>query len=328
MHALRSKVIAATLVLGVAAGTAVFAAHAQDRFPERPIRFVVGYAPGGSPDRVARMTAKRLSERLKQPVMVENLVGEGGVRAALHVAKAAADGYTLLWAGGNFEISAALRNEPPYDPLNDFVGISRIGHGVQVLTVAPSLGVKSVKELIALAIAQPRKIVFAVASVGSGPHLTGARFNHIAGIDVVPVIFKGLPDALKQVMAARAHYTVTTLGPALPFIREGQLLALAVNTSQRWARLPDVPALAETLPEFKRQSESSGLLAPAGTPRSVLNRVSEEIAAVFDMPDVKQWLDDNAYIAAVTTPEEYDRVRREQYESASKLVVEIGLKEK
>lgn len=327
MNALKRAVIATVAATGVASAATPDSKQLQQQFPTEPIRLVVGYAPGGGADTSARMVARKLSESWKQAVVIDNRPGGGGTLAALQVARAAPDGYTLLWAGANFAISAALQPSLPYDPFKDFAGISRIGFGAGVL-VAPAGGVKSVNELIALAKAQPGKIIFGSAAVGNGPHLTGARFNHLAGIKVVTVAFKGAQETMIQVMGGRAHYGITTLVAALPFIKDGKLLALAVNTPQRAPVLPDVPALAEMLPEFKRPEASSGLLAPAGTPRPILNQISREVARILDLPDIKEWHQTMGLIRAPSTPEEYDKLLREQIEILSKLVVDIGLKAK
>jgi tripartite-type tricarboxylate transporter receptor subunit TctC len=319
-----TTVTAATGIV-IAAATV---AQAQDKFPTKPIRLVVPNAAGGWPDASARRIGQKMSESWKQAVVVENRVGGSGTLAALQVAKSAPDGHTILWGGSPFVISAALLDKLPYDPFKDFAGITRSGFGAFVLVAAPALGVKSVNELIALARAQPGKIVYSSSPVGTGAHLTGARFSHLAGIKVLTVAFKGGQEALIQLLGGRAHYAVVTVPTGLPLIKDGRLLALAVNTPQRSPVLPDVPALAETLPEFKRSEASGGLLAPAGTPRPILNQISKEYARIVALPDIKEWILGQGYIPAPTTPEEYDRILREQIAIMSRLVVDIGLKAK
>jgi len=328
MYALQRIIVVTIAATGLACALPPGLALSQEAFPAKPIRFVVGYAPGGSADLLARMIARKMSENWKQPVVVDNRPGGGGTLAAVQVAKAASDGQTLLYAGANFVISSALQPTLPYDPFKDFAGITRIGFSTQVLTAAPAVGVRSVKELVALARAQPGKMIYGSAAVGSGPHLTGARFNHMAEIKVITVAFKGAQETLIQIMGGRAHYGVTSLSPALPFIRDGKLLALAVNTPQRSPVFPDVPALAETLPEFKRNETSNGLLAPAGTPGPILNQISKEVARILGLPDIREWLNAIGYVPAPCTPEEYDRILRGQHEILSRLVVDIGLKAK
>jgi len=286
----------------------------------------VGYGPGGQSESIARLVASKLAEMWKQPVVIENRPGAGGMLAAAMVARATPDGYTLLYAGSNFAIAAALQPSLPYDPIKDFAGVTQIGYGTQVLVVGTGLGVKTVKELIALAQAQPGKILFGTSSTGSGSHLTGARFNLVAGIKVVHVAFKTGPESVLQTMVGRTHYSMSTLTSALPFIKDGKLLALAVHTPERSPVLPDVPALEEVLPQFKRTDATNGLLAPAGTPRRLLHQISKDVARVLDLPDTRAWLDTQGTVGAPTTPEAYDKILRAQIESLSQLVRDIGLR--
>ena len=301
-------------------------AQAQQNFPSKPVRLVAATTAGSQPDMLARMISQKMSESWGWAVVMDNRPGAGGQLAASTVARAAPDGHTLLYALPNFAISAVLQPSVPYDPYKDFAGIAQIGISTNVLIASPALGVKSVNDLIALAKAQPGKLIFASSATGSASHLTGARFNLIAGIKVVQVAFKGGPDATIEVLAGRSHYHVGTMGVVLPFIKEGKLLALAVTTPQRTPVLPDVPALAETLSEFKRPETSHGLLAPAGTPRTILNQISKEIARILDLPDIKERLQGIGYVAAPSTPEEYNKILRAQIEALSKLVGDAGLR--
>ena len=190
--------------------------------------------------------------------------------------------------------------------------------------MAPSLGVKSVKELIALAKERPGKIFFGSAGAGSGIHMTAERFKMVAGINTVHVGFKGQPEMLIEIMAGRIHYGFPGLGPALGMIKEGRLVALAVVTNKRSPLLPDVPVLAEVLPGFERDA-THGLLAPNGTPRPILNQISKDVARVLDLPEVKQQMLAITFEPAPTSPEEYDRIIRNMIGIFSKVVVAAGL---
>jgi tripartite-type tricarboxylate transporter receptor subunit TctC len=318
--------IAAVTAIALAAAPAL--GQVARNYPSKPIRLVASTTAGSQPDLVARMIGHKLSEHWGQAVVIDNRPGAGGTLAAGMVARAAPDGHTLLYALPNFAISSVLQPALPYDPLKSFSGATQIGISTNVLVASPALGVKSVKELIALAKAQPGRLIFASSAAGSASHLTGARFNLLAGVKVVQVAFKGGPDAAIEVLAGRASYHVGTMGVALPFIREGKLVALAVTSPQRAPVLPDVPALAETLPEFKRPETSHGLLAPAATPRSILIQVSREIARIFDLPDVKERLQGIGYVTAPTSPEEYDRILRAQIQALYTLVRDAGLRAK
>ena len=315
-------------VTGVTLAAAPGIPQAQQTFPSKPIRLVVSTTVGGQPDTLARMIAQKMSENWGQAVVIDNRAGGGGTIAAGMVAKAPADGHTLLYVLPNFTISAVLQPSLPYDPLKDFVAITQIGMSTNVLVASSALGARSVKELIGLAKAQPGKLVFASTAVGSASYLTGARFNLLAGIKVVSVAFKGGPEALIEILGGRADYHLGTMGSALPFIREGKLVGLGVTTPQRAPVLPDVPALGELMVEFKRPETSHGLVAPAGTPLAVVNRLNKEIARVFDLPDVKERTQAIAYVTGLSTPEEYSAILRTQIATLGKLVVDAGLKPK
>jgi tripartite-type tricarboxylate transporter receptor subunit TctC len=328
-----STIIKGTLVYAVWATLTMTAAIAADKaqseqkFPTRPVRMIVTSSIGGQGDNLARMIGQKMNESWGQAVVVDNRPGGGGTLAASAVAKAAADGHTLLLTN-SIAISAALQTHLPYDALKDLAGVCQIGSGSGVLVVAPALGVKSLKDLITLAKAQPGKIIYGSAAVGGGAHLTGAQFIHAAGIKVITVAFKGPAEATIEVLAGRTHYTNQPLLATLPFIKDGRLVALAVSTPQRLPALPDVPAMAETLPEFRRNVVSTGLLAPAGTPRSILNQISKEVARIVNLPDIKDRLQAIAFVTATSTPEVYEKILREQIETISRVAKDAGLKVK
>ena len=328
MQGLQCVTFATVVAAGAAFAPLPGLAQAQQKFPTKPMRLVVGYVPGAQSDTLARIIGTKMSEKWGQPVVVENRPAAVGTLAAVTVARAAPDGHTLLYGGANFAISAAMQASLPYDPVKDFSGVTQIGYGTQVLVVGPALGVKSVKDLIALAKAQPGKIIFGSSATGSGTHLSGARFNLAAGIKVVHVAFKGGAESMIETLTGRTHFSMGTLVTALPFIKDGKLLPLAVHTPQRSLVLPDVPALAETLPDFKRPDATNGLLAPAGTPRPILNQISKEVARILDLPDIKEWLQGMGIVPAPTTPEEHDKVLRAQIETLSKVVRDAGLRPK
>ena len=311
-------------VLSVLFSGAAVPALAQP-FPAKPVRLVVGLGAGAQTDTIARLIGQKLSESWGQPVVIENRTGAGGVLAASMVAKATPDGHTLLLLT-SFAISAALSTNLPYDPLKDFAGVAQVGFTTQALAAAPAWGVKSVKELIALAQSQPGKILYASGAAGLASHLNGEKFRLAAGIKVVNVAFKGGADVVIETLAGRTQYCFAGLAPVLPFIRDGRLLALAVNTPHRSPVLPDVPTLGETLLEFRKPESSSGMLAPAHTPRPILNQISKEIARVLNLPDVKERLQTIGLTPAPSTPDEYDKILREQITALSKLVRDAGLR--
>jgi tripartite-type tricarboxylate transporter receptor subunit TctC len=316
------------LLTGTALAAAPNIARAQQNFPSKPIRLVASTTAGGQPDGIARMIAQKMSEHWGRPVVMDNRPGAGGALAASMVAKAAPDGYTLLYALPNFAISTVLQPTLPYDTFKDFAAITQVGFSANILVVSSALGVKSVKELIALAKAQPGKLIFGSSSTGSASHLSGARFNHAAGIKVVQVAFKGGPETMIEVLGGRTHYTVATLGVALPFIQDGKLVALAMTAPRRTPVLPDVPSLAETLSGFAQPETSHSVLAPAGTPRAVVNQINKEVARILDLPDVRERLQGIGFVSTPGTPEECDKILRAQVETLTKLVRDAGLRPK
>jgi tripartite-type tricarboxylate transporter receptor subunit TctC len=213
----------------------------------------------------------------------------------------------------------------PYDPLKDFAGITRIGIGTGVLVVSPALGVKSVQEFIAYAQARPGKILMGSSGAGSSTHMSGERFRFGAGIKSVHVGFKGVPEFLVEIMAGRIHFAIGGLSTALPPIREGKVLALAVTTPERSTALPDVPALPEVLPGWTREG-ASALLAPAGTPRPILRKISKEVGRILLLPDVKERMLSFGFVPDPCTPEEHEQFLRAQIETFSGIVRLAGLR--
>jgi tripartite-type tricarboxylate transporter receptor subunit TctC len=323
---MKASIFSAAIVTGVALAAAPGIAGAQAKYPDKPIRLVVSTTAGSQPDSLARMFGQKMSESWGQPVVVDNRPGAQGTLAGIPVAKAAPDGHTLLYALPNFAIGAVLQTNLPYDALKDFTGITQIGFTTNVLVVTPALGVKTVNDFIALAKSQPGKLIFGTSPTGSAAHLSGARFNVVAGIKSVHVAFKGGPEATIEVLAGRIQYHIGTMGVLLPFIKDAKLQALAVLSPQRTPALPDVPALGETLAEFKRPDTSHGLLAPAGTPRAVIQRINKEMARILALPDVRERTQAIGYVIDPSTPEEHNKILRVQIQALTKLVQDAGLR--
>jgi len=327
MHALQRVTFSTVIAMSVGIAAVPGFAHAQQKFPSKPIRVVVPFSPGGTSDVLARMIGSKMSDSWGQPVVVETRTGAGGTIGTGIVAKATPDGHTLLLSSAAFVISAALHSDLSYDALRDFAGITRIRFSTQALVMAPALGAKTVKDFIALAQAKPGQILFSSAGAGSSTHMNGERFRLAAGIQVVHVGFKGASDAMIEVVAGRVHYAVIGLASALAFIQDGRLVALAVGTPQRSPLLPDVPTISETLPGYARDGSHS-LLAPAGTPRPVLNQLSKEVGRIFELPDIKERLKNFDFVSAPTTPEEHNKILRADIETFSGVVKLAGLRPK
>jgi tripartite-type tricarboxylate transporter receptor subunit TctC len=256
-------------------------------FPIRTIRIVVPFTPGSASDILARRIAPRMNENWGQPVVVENRPGAGTTLGAGIVAKAAPDGYTLLINSAAFAASAAIYTSLTYDATKDFAPISQLAAAPIVLVAAPSLEVRSIKNLVERARQKPGQVTFGSAGIGSSTHFAGEQFKLSADIDVVHVPYKGPAEALLDVMAGRVQYALSPLVPALPFIKDGRLIALGVTTATRSLALPDVPTIAEGGVQSFEYEDWWGVFAPARTPAAILARISREVARILELPDVK-----------------------------------------
>src|SRR5688572_278348 len=300
-------------------------AQKREPYPVKPIRLVIAFTPGGTPDTLARLIGPKMGENWKQPVVIENRPGAGGTIASTIVAKAPADGYTILAHSNGFAITAALSPNLPYDPLKEFTGVASLGYSTTVLVVSPQLGVKTVKELIALANAQPGKMFFGSAGAGSGTHINAERFKLAAGIKATHVAFKGQPEFLLEIVAGRVQFGVGGLGPSMAHIKEGRLIPLAVVLPKRAPTLPDVPAAPEVLPGWGRDGLSQVWLAPAGTPRAIRDRLNKEVGRILALPEIKERLQSYDFNVTPATPEEIDKQLRVDIATFRKIGVAAGL---
>jgi tripartite-type tricarboxylate transporter receptor subunit TctC len=319
-----NRIDVAFIAVAIAA-TCPAIAQKQTPYPVKPIRLVVAFTPGGTPDSLARLVAPKISENWKQPVVIENRPGAGGTIASTIVAQAPADGYTILAHSNGFAITAAMSPNLPYDPLKDFTGVASLGYSTTVLVVSPTLGVKSVKELIALANAQPGKVFFGSAGAGSGTHFNAERFRLAAGIKATHVAFKGQPEFLLEIVAGRVQFGVGGLGPSMGHIKEGRLIPLAVVLPQRAPTLPDVPAAPEVLPGWGRDGLSQVWLAPAGTPRPILDQLNREVARTLELPDIRERLQSYDFNVTYSTPDEINKQLRTDIAMFRKIGIAAGL---
>ena len=312
-----------SFLLAVAAALALASigeARSQ-KYPSKPIRILIPFSAGSQTDQLARMIGPKLTESWGQQVVVDNRPSAGGI-----VAGATPDGYTLMLTSNAYAVSAALYAKLPYDALKDIEGVSQVASVPLVLVVAPALGIKTVKDLIALAKQKPAQINFGSAGVGSGTHMGGELFKVAAGIDVVHVPYRGTPEALVDTMTGRIQYWFSPMGPAMPFITEGRLLALAVSTAQRSPALPNVPTVAEAALAGFDFDAWFGVLAPAKMPRSVVNQLSEEIARIVGSPLIKERMHLQGVVMKSTTPEEFSKLIGADVEKLSKVVNAAGIK--
>jgi tripartite-type tricarboxylate transporter receptor subunit TctC len=298
----------AAVLLSVSLG-----AYAQDPvtdYPQKTVRILVGFTPGGGPDLTARHVAQKLSEAWKQQVLVENRPGAGGTLAAGMVAKAAPDGYTLLSVSSAHSVAAAIYPKLAYDTFADLSGITQTGSSKYVLVSAPSLGLASVKQLIGAAKAKPGSLNFSSAGVGSGTHFAAEIFKSMAGIDVVHVPFKGIPEAMGETVAGRVQFFMAPIANAVNLVRDGRLAGLGVSSLQRDALLPDVPTLDESGVTGYQSVLWFGLLTGSGVPRPIVAKLSREIGRILADNDTKNRWAPIGIEPTPTSPEEFDRVIR------------------
>jgi tripartite-type tricarboxylate transporter receptor subunit TctC len=301
-------------------------AEAPADYPSKPIRIVVGFTPGGGPDITARYIAQKLAESWKQQVIVENRPGAGGNLAAGMVARAGPDGHTLLSVSSAHAIAPAIYPKLSYDTLKELAGITQSGISKYVLVVAPSLGIKSVGELLAAAKAKPGQLNFSSAGMGSGTHFAGEMFKAMAKIDVVHVPFKGIPEALTETMTGRVQFFLAPIANAVNQVKEGRLTALGVSSSERDALMPNVPTIAEAGVAGYQTLLWFGLLASSQVPRQIVIKLNREIVRILSEPEVRQRWAPIGIEPRPNTPEEFDRLIRDEVAAFSRLAGAANIK--
>jgi tripartite-type tricarboxylate transporter receptor subunit TctC len=300
----------AALLAAMAAGHAARPADgaAAADFPGKPIRIVVGFTPGGGPDITARFIAQKLTESWRQNVVVDNRPGAGGTIAAQTVARANPDGYTLLSVSSAHAVAPAVYAKLPYDTRKDLAGITLTASSKYLLVVAPALGVKTLKDLLALAKAKAGQLNFSSAGVGSGTHFAGEQFKSMAAINVVHVPFKGIPEALTETMTGRVQFFMAPIANAVNLVKEGKLVALGVSSVQRDPLVPDVPTVAEAGVPGYHSELWFGLLTTRQTPRAIVGRLNREITRILNEPDLRQRWTPLGLEPRPTTPEQFDKL--------------------
>ncbi len=292
------------LVLVMASAQA-FAAHSAAAYPERPIRLLVGQSAGGATDIVARALGQKLNESLGQPVVVDNRGGAAGSIAAALVAKAPPDGYTVLIVPGSFTINPSLYKDLPFDPQKDLAAVTLIATAPYVLVVQPALPVKSLRELLALAKAKPKEIVYGSAGFGSSGHLAAELFSTLAGVQMNHVPYKGAGPALVDLLGGQLQLVFGSVVASLPYQRNGRLSALGVTSAQRLALAPELPTIAEAgLPGYEFTSWF-GLLAPVATPRTIVLKLQSAVAAVLRTPGLSERLAREGSEPVGSTPDQF-----------------------
>ena len=298
---------------------------AADAWPTRPVKMVVPFGAGGTTDVVARLLGQKLGELWGQPVVIENRTGAGGNIGADAVAKSAPDGYTLLMASGSIvTANPYMYKSLPFDATRDFVPITNVASGPQVVAVGPASSFKDLREFIAYARAHPREVTYGSAGVGTQTHLATENFAYTANLDMVHVPYKGETFAMTDLMGGQIQMVTPNLGAAINLIKEGKLRALAVTSRERMPQLPDVPAAAETLPGFENAGWF-GLLAPAGTPKDIVDKVQRDSAKVLHSEDFRAKLAQQGMVPVGNTPAEFAAAIREESQRWAKVIRERGL---
>ena len=310
----------------VAACLALCAVSALSQpYPSRPVRIVVPLSPGGFADTPARMLAPRLSDQLGRSFFVENKPGAGGTIGADFVAKSPADGYTLLLTGTPHVISAHLYKKLPYDALKDFTHIALIASGPYALVVnTQKVPANSVRELIALAKAQPGKIDYASSGNGSAQHLVSALFNSMAGIELNHVPYKGSGPAMQDLVAGQVGVSFAGIPNVLSHVRAGRLRALAVSTPKRWSELPEIPTVAEAGVPGYEATLWLNISGPAGLPADIVQRLNSEITKALQDPEVQKNFRSAGVDPTSMGPQELERFMRAEYDKWGKVVKDTG----
>ena len=315
------------LLCGTAAalGSVSRSAAQTPAWPSRPLKIIIPTAPGGSPDMVSRTLGAKLTERLGQPVIVESVTHGIGIQGNSMVSRSAPDGHTFAMLTGGFTTQAAVVKTLPYHPVRDFAFVSTVVAYPMFISVAPGSPIKSFKDLIDRARAEPGKVNYAIIGGGSVYHLLGKWIENRADVSMVPVPYRGSVPAFTDVIGGRLDAMIDTATSAIPRIRNGQLRPLAVSSPERYPLMPDTPTMGETVPGIQLMSWLGIATAPQ-TPRPIIDRLNAELRRALDLPDVKQWLAETGVMAAPSTPEEFQRRIETEVELYSKIAEANGIK--
>jgi tripartite-type tricarboxylate transporter receptor subunit TctC len=310
------------------AACAVYAGGAlAQAYPNKPIKMIVGFPPGGGTDVVARVISAKVQEWWGQPVTVENRPGATGTIGADAVAKSPPDGYTLIMGHVNSTgLAPNLFPKLPYDPIKDFAAVSYVGYVPNVLAVHPSVGVKSVKELIALLKANPGKYNYASSGNGSTQHIAGEVFKQLTGTSIVHVPYKGSGDAIKDLLAGVVAMNFDTMPPVMPHIQAGKLRGLAISTPRRLAQLPDVPTFAEEGITGFDVTNWYGVMAPGGTPREIVAKLNADINKAMQLPEVRTRLEGVGTQLREMSVAEFEAFMKAEVAKYAKIIKDTGVR--
>ena len=295
-------------------------------YPTQPIKIVVGFSPGGVPDIAARIIGQHMSENWKQPVVVENKLGAGSNIAAQLVANAPSDGYTLLSISSAFAISPAIYSSMAFDPVKDFSGITLTATGPALVLISPNLKVNSMKELLEYAAKNPGKVTYSSAGVGSGSHFAAELIQAKAGVELLHIPTKGIPDAITEVMSGRVDFFISPYASAINLVKSGKVRAIAITSTKRFKDLPNLPTASESgVPGYKWEFWY-GLVAPAKTPKPILQKIAAEVKRILELPSVKERFDELGTTAVSSTPEQFDKLIAAEIIEFARLAKLSGIK--
>jgi len=305
----------------------VAVAHGQskDTWPGRPVRIVVPQTPGASTDLTARLIAQKLSPVLGQAVIVENRPGAGSIVGTELVAKATPDGHTLLVVASSITLNPIIHKNLPFDPQRDLTPITQLSSFPNMLVVNPTLPVKTVQDLIALAKSKPGALNYGSAGTATGTHLSAELFKYMTGTDMVHVPYKGGGAAMPALLGGQVQLMFSTTVTALPHVRAGKLRAIAVTSGKRWPSLPDIPSIAESGVPGYDHTPWNGFLAPAKTPRNVITRLNEEAAKILHMPDTRSLFTGEGAEPVGNKPEEFAAIIKSETAKWTKVVKAAGI---
>ena len=311
-------------IFGVLLLSLSFAVTAQANWPARAIRLVVPFTPGSASDILARTAGEKLSTALGQPVVVENRAGAGGVIGTALVAKAEPDGYTLAVVSAGHVVNSFLYTNLPYDVLRDFAGVMPLASLPSVLVVAPQSGVRTVSALVALAKSRPGALNYASGGIGSASHVNAEKFRAATGIDVVHVPLKGAPDMVVETIAGRTQFGFLPITAALPSVRDGKLVPIAVSSPSRSSALADTPTIAEAGVPEAEFNFWIGLLAPAKTSKEIVSRINAELRRIMQLSDVKDRLARLGAEPFLLAPQEFDAFMQSEYKALQPVIKSSG----
>ena len=315
-----------TLSIALAAAILATSASAQDRFPIKPVRILVPLSAGSATDLLARDIGQKLSEAWGQQIVVDNRPSAAGVIAGEITARAAPDGYTLMMVSTGHAVNATLYRKLPYDTVKDFSAIALAAEAPNLLVATPSLSLKSVRDLIALAKSKAGQINYASGGIGSGTHMVGEQFKYESGIDVVHVPFKGTPEALTSTLTGATQFFFAPVTVGMPLVRSGRLTGLGVTSRERSPAAPDLPTVMESgLPGFQFYFWL-GLVGPANMPATLKQRISGEVVRIMDLPEIRERLLSQGATPRPMKPEQFDAFMRLEVARLGKIVRASGMR--